>query len=558
MARSTKKTPSQSAEKPGASGAISRAALAGEADPLLVRFNASVHFDRRLYKHDVRGSQAHARMLAAQGIIAQADADAIVAGLSEVEGEIDRGEMTWRPELEDIHTHVERSLQKRIGAAAGRLHTGRSRNDQVATDVRLYVTQEAIPAVSRSISGLMTALVQKARAYEGAILPGYTHLQRAQPMLLAHHLLAYVEMFARDRARLEDARARADECPLGSGALAATPFPIDRERVAKELGFSRVTRNSIDATSSRDTLLEVMSACAIAMTHISRLAEELVLWSTTEFNFVELDDAYCTGSSIMPQKRNPDACELARGKVGRVVGDLVGLLTTVKGLPLAYNKDLQEDKEPLFDAVETCIDTFDVMAGVVGTMRVRTDRMLQAVGDGHGFLLATDVADWLVEKGLPFREAHHAVGAVVKLCLDSGKKLQDLTVAELAKVNPIFDESVKARLDPRESLRRRDVVGGPAPSRVANELERWELALGLSGEASVKQVKKTPTAKTPAKKSQPKKSQAQQAVSETTVTPKAAPRPPASKANASKSAAKAQEKKDGGKKATASARGKKK
>lgn len=491
MARTPKSKPRASrkpAQEP-ASGAISRAALAGEADPLLVRFNASVHFDRRLYKHDVRGSQAHARMLAAQGIIPKADARAIVQGLAEVEAEIDRGEMVWRPELEDIHTHVERSLQKKVGPAAGRLHTGRSRNDQVATDVRLYLTQEAIPRVDQAIAGVMKALVQKARAHEGALLPGYTHMQRAQPMLLAHHLLAYVEMFARDRGRLADARERADECPLGSGALAATPFPIDRERVAKDLGFARVTRNSMDATSARDALLETMSACAIALTNMSRLAEELVMWSTTEFQFVELDDAYCTGSSIMPQKRNPDACELARGKVGRVLGDLVGLFTTVKGLPLAYNKDLQEDKEPLFDAIETCVDTFDVMAGVVGTMRVRTDRMLSAVGDG--FLLATDVADWLVEKGLPFREAHHVVGAIVKLCLDSGKRLQDLTVAELVKVHPVFNDEVKQRLDPRESLRRRDVIGGPAPARVAQELSRWELSLGLAKPRRKPAAKKT-------------------------------------------------------------------
>jgi argininosuccinate lyase len=458
-------------------GAISRAALSGAADPLLVRFNASIDVDRRLYKHDVRGSRAHARMLAAQGIIPAADAKAIDAGLAEVEAQIDRGEMAWSLELEDIHTHIERALQKRIGAAAGRLHTARSRNDQVATDVRLYLTQEAAVRLRSSLREVMKSLVRQARAHEGAILPGYTHLQRAQPMLLAHHLLAYVEMFSRDVARIEDARRRADECPLGSGALAATPFPIDREAVAKALGFAGVTHNSIDGVSARDALLELMSACAIVMTHVSRLAEELVTWSSTEFQFVELDDAYCTGSSIMPQKRNPDAAELARGKAGRVVGDLMSLLMTVKGLPLAYNKDLQEDKQPLFDAVENTVDTLDVMAGVIATLRIRTDRMLAAVSDG--FLLSTDLADYLVEAGVPFREAHHAVGALVRKCNQSNRKFSDLTDADLLAIHPRLDAKARARLDPRESLRRRNVTGGPSPARVASELDRWETQLAL-------------------------------------------------------------------------------
>ncbi len=458
-------------------GAVSRAALAGAADPLLVRFNASIDVDRRLYRHDVRASRAHARMLGARGIISAADAEAIDRGLAEVEKQIDRGEMEWNLDLEDIHTHVERALQKRIGGAAGRLHTARSRNDQVATDLKLYLTQEAVPRLSTSVRGLMKALVTKARAHEGALLPGYTHLQRAQPMLFAHHLLAYVESFSRDLGRLESARARADECPLGAGALAATPFPIDRERVARELGFGRVTRNSIDAVASRDAPLEMLSACAIAMVQLSRLAEELVLWSAAEFQFVELSDAYCTGSSIMPHKRNPDAAELARAKAGRVVGDLVSLLTTVKGLPLAYDKDLQEDKEPLFDAVDSTADAFDVMAGVVLTLRVRTDRMLAAVSDG--FLFSTDLADWLVEAGVPFREAHRAVGALVQECLRTGRKPADLSEEELKALHPKFDESARARLDARDSLRRRDVVGGPAPSRVAAELSRWEKELNL-------------------------------------------------------------------------------
>jgi argininosuccinate lyase len=477
LPRSKKSAAAPKAVSHDRGGAVSRAALTGEADPLLVRFNASIDVDRRLYKHDIRASRAHARMLAAQGIIGHADAAAIDSGLADIEKQIDAGEMAWSLELEDIHTHIERALQKKIGAAAGRLHTARSRNDQVATDVRLYLTQEAAPRLTAALRGVMVALVRQARAHEGALLPGYTHLQRAQPMLLAHHLLAYVEMFSRDADRVDDARRRADECPLGSGALAATPFHIDREAVARDLGFARVTHNSIDGVSSRDALLELMSACAIAMTHVSRLAEELVMWSSTEFQFVELNDAYCTGSSIMPQKRNPDAAELARGKTGRVVGDLMSLLMTVKGLPLAYNKDLQEDKQPLFDSVESTVDTLDVMAGVIGTLRVRTDRMMAAVSDA--FLLSTDLADYLVEAGVPFREAHHAVGALVRHCNQTGRRFSALSDEELNAIHPKLDTAVRGRLDPRESLRRRDVIGGPSPARVAAELGRWEEKLGV-------------------------------------------------------------------------------
>lgn len=475
-----KKQSSSTSESGTESGAISRAALSKEPAELLVRFNASIDVDRKLFRHDVRGSKAHARMLAAQGIISSEDAEAIANGLDEVEAQIERGDMKWELRLEDIHTHIERALQKKIGPAAGRLHTGRSRNDQVATDSRLYITQEAAPRLVESIRSVMRALVRKARAHEGAVLPGYTHLQRAQPILLAHHLLAYVEMFSRDAGRVLDAAKRADECPLGSGALAATPFPIDRERVAKDLGFARVTRNSIDAVSSRDAFLELMSACAIAMTNLSRLSEELILWSATEFQFVQLDDSYCTGSSIMPQKRNPDAPELTRGKTGRVVGDLVALLTTVKSLPLAYNKDLQEDKAPLFDAVDSTCDSFDVMAGVVSTLQFRTDRMAAALADG--FLMSTDLADWLVERGVPFREAHGVVGALVRDCYASGRKLTELTDDELKAAHPAFDTDARRSLDPFESLRRRDVIGGPAPARVSAEILRWEQSLAESAE----------------------------------------------------------------------------
>jgi len=446
-----------------------------------VRFNASIGTDWRLYRHDIRGSRAHARMLAKAGIIPDADAQQIDRGLAEVEQEIDRGEMPFDPVLEDIHTHVERSLQRRIGRAAGRLHTGRSRNDQVATDERLYLLHEAAPRLDGAIRGLMRALVRRARAHEGALAPGYTHLQRAQPVLLAHHLLAYVEMFSRDLGRVADARARADECPLGSGALAGSPLPLDRAMVAEELGFSRPSRNSMDATSSRDALAEFVAACAVAMTQLSRLAEELVLWSTSEFHFVELDDAYCTGSSLMPHKRNPDAAELVRGKTARVLGDLTSLLAVVKGLPLAYNKDLQEDKAPLFDAVDTTCDSFDVMAGVVETMQIRTDLLLRAVTDG--MLVTTDLADYLVERGVPFREAHGTIGALVRRCREAGRRLNDLTDEELAQAHPLLDEGARAALDPKASVARRDLEGGPAPRRVAAELARWERELGLAGQA---------------------------------------------------------------------------
>ena len=369
--------------------------------------NASVAFDRRLLPYDIEGSKAHARMLAAQGILPVADADQICAGLDQVQAEWARGELVLDPQLEDVHMNVEQRLTEIIGDAGARLHTARSRNDQVATDLKLYALDQA-GKLGDALRMLERALVEQARAHVDTLCPGYTHLQRAQPVRLAHHLLAYVEMFARDGERLSDAARRAGLSPLGSGALAATTFPIDREMSAKALGFHGVTRNSLDAVGDRDFAVEIVSACALLMAHLSRLGEELVLWATQEFGFVHLPEAYCSGSSIMPQKVNPDVPELVRAKAGRVFGDLVALLTVLKGLPLAYNKDLQETQEPLYDAVETALACTRTMTGLLAGARFDVPRMRRALDEGH--LLATEVADYLAARGLPFRQAHAAAG----------------------------------------------------------------------------------------------------------------------------------------------------
>ena len=384
-------------------------------------YTASIHYDRRLYWHDIAGSVAHVRMLARQGIVSQGDADAIVEGLGAIRKEIEAGTFPWREEMEDIHMNVEGRLFDKIGDVAGRLHTARSRNDQVALDMRLYV-KEAIKGVSDRIREFRAALVEKAEANVDVVLPGYTHLQRAQPVLFAHHMLAYFEMFGRDAERFDQAYVRADVMPLGSGALAGVPYPIDREFVAHELGFSTVSANSMDAVSDRDFLVDFQSAAAICAVHLSRLAEELVLWSSEEFGFVRLSDEHTTGSSMMPQKRNPDFAELARGRTGRVFGHLVALLTVLKGLPLTYNRDLQEDKEGFFDTVDTLTATLDVSTQMVSTMRVDATRMRQAVEAGS--VLATDVADYLVAKGAPFREAHAIVGRLVAQATEEDKKLR--------------------------------------------------------------------------------------------------------------------------------------
>ncbi|MEZ4335362.1 MAG: argininosuccinate lyase [Sandaracinaceae bacterium] len=449
-----------------------------ELDAVAARFSESVSFDQRLGAVDVRGSIAHVRMLAARSIVSEEDAAAIVAGLEKIGEEIAAGEMEWDPKLEDVHMNVETRLSRRIGAPGGRLHTGRSRNDQVATDMRLW-TKEAIDGTVSRIDRLLSVIVARAPEHLDHLLPGYTHLQRAQPMRLAHHLLAWVEMIDRDRGRLLDAKTRMDECPLGSAALAGTTFDLDREMTAKALGFARPTANSLDAVGDRDFLLETLSALSICAVHLSRVAEELVLWSTQEFGFVEMSDAFTTGSSIMPQKKNPDMAELVRGKTGRVVGDLVNLMMLMKALPLAYNRDMQEDKPPVFDAFDTVDDCLDVLAGSIEGARFDQVRMREALE--RGFVDATEVADWLADHGVPFREAHHVTGALVKRCVDEKKTLAQLGLDELREAHPAFDETLYAALDPETAIERRQLFGGPARARVEERLAVWRERLAARG-----------------------------------------------------------------------------
>lgn len=439
-----------------------------ELDALALRFSASVDVDKRLADQDIRGSIAHVRMLASRGVVTEADAEKIAAGLEAIRGEIERGEMRWDPKKEDVHMNVESLLTERIGEAGGRLHTGRSRNDQVATDMRLW-TREACADTCRRIDRFLAVIARRAPELQDHLLPGYTHLQRAQPVRLSHHVLAWAEMLERDRGRLEDAARRLNESPLGSAALAGTTFPLDREMTAKALGFRGPTRNSLDAVGSRDFLLEVLSALSICAVNLSRVAEELVLWSSQEFGFVEMSDAYTTGSSIMPQKKNPDMAELARGKTGRVVGHLVNLLMLMKALPLAYNRDMQEDKPPVFDAFDTVNDCVDVLAGSIDTARFDAVRMRAALE--HGFVDATEVADWLAAHGVPFREAHHVTGRLVKRCVDAKKTLPELTLEELREEHEAFDETLFAALDPETAIERRALYGGPARARVAEQIE---------------------------------------------------------------------------------------
>ncbi|GAB5541750.1 MAG: argininosuccinate lyase [Sandaracinaceae bacterium] len=439
-----------------------------ELDALALRFSASVDVDKRLADQDIRGSIAHVRMLASRGVVTEADAEKIAAGLEAIRGEIERGEMRWDPRKEDVHMNVESLLTERIGESGGRLHTGRSRNDQVATDMRLW-TREACADTCRRIDRFLAVIARRAPELQDHLLPGYTHLQRAQPVRLSHHVLAWAEMLERDRGRLEDASRRLNESPLGSAALAGTTFPLDREMTAKALGFRGPTRNSLDAVGSRDFLLEVLSALSICAVNLSRVAEELVLWSSQEFGFVEMSDAYTTGSSIMPQKKNPDMAELARGKTGRVVGHLVNLLMLMKALPLAYNRDMQEDKPPVFDAFDTVNDCVDVLAGSIDTARFDAVRMRAALE--HGFVDATEVADWLAAHGVPFREAHHVTGRLVKRCVDAKKTLPELTLEELREEHEAFDETLFAALDPETAIERRALYGGPARARVAEQIE---------------------------------------------------------------------------------------
>jgi argininosuccinate lyase len=440
------------------------------------QLNASIDFDHRLLPFDVEGSKAHARMLAQQGIISGGDAEAIVRGLDQVKAEWERGELTLDAQLEDVHMNVEHRLTELIGEAGARLHTARSRNDQVATDLRLYAREQS-RALRRTLAELSRALVTQARAHVDTLMPGYTHLQRAQPVRLGHHLLAYYEMLARDRSRLVDAERRLNRSPLGSGALATTTFPIDREASARLLGFEGVTGNSLDAVGDRDFAVELTAACALLMAHLSRLGEELVLWASQEFGFVRLPEAYCSGSSIMPQKVNPDIPELVRAKVGRVVGDLVTLLTVIKGLPLAYNKDLQETQEPLYDALETALLCTRTLTGLIAGSSFDVERLRRAVGQGH--LLATEVADHLAARGLPFRQAHAAAGALVRAASARGVELTDLSLAEMRAAVPSanIDESLFAVLDANRAVDRRDIVGGPARGRVIAAVEQAEKEL---------------------------------------------------------------------------------
>jgi argininosuccinate lyase len=448
--------------------------------PTVERFTASIHFDRALARYDVRLSKAHTRMLARQGLVSAKDAEALLSGLDAVAEEIESGELVLDPSLEDIHMNVEASLRERVGPAAGRLHTGRSRNDQVATDLALYL-RDASRAAERGLHELRRVLTARASEHLDTILPGYTHLQRAQPVRLAHHWLAYVEMLGRDAARLRDAGGRIARSPLGAGALAGSTLPLDPEQTAQELGFDGPSPNSMDAVASRDGALEFLAASAIAMVHLSRLAEDLVLWSTSEFGFIELADAYATGSSLMPQKKNPDVPELVRGKTGRVVGNLVSLLTVMKGLPLTYNRDLQEDKEPVFDSAATLRGSLEVMAGAVATLRVDRKRMAQAAGDP--MLLATDLAEALVRADVPFREAHEAVGRVVHHCLDKGVDLRSLSREDLHAFHPAFQASAAELASLERALEERGLPGGTSRARVEEAVAAAEQQIAQSLEA---------------------------------------------------------------------------
>ncbi len=436
------------------------------ADKSAINYTASLPFDWRLYRQDIAGSVAHARMLTRQGIISGEEAEIIINGLDSIREEIERGKFPFKSELEDIHMNIEARLMEKVGEVGGKLHTARSRNDQIALDLRLF-TKEAISNTVARLRGLQQALIGLAEANKNVVIPGYTHLQPAQPVLLAHHLLAYFEMFQRDIDRFGDCLRRTDVMPLGSGALAGVTYNIDREFVARELGFSQLSQNSMDAVSDRDFVIEYEASASLGMMHLSRLAEEIILWSSAEFNFIELDEAYATGSSIMPQKKNPDIAELARGKTGRVYGGLMALLTTMKGLPLSYNRDLQEDKEGLFDVVDTLQSTLEVFTGLVKTLKVKAENAGQAVK--RGYILATDLADYLVRKGEAFRTAHNVVAELVSYAVEKDKSFTELSLAEYKKFSPLFEDDVYA-ITVESSLVARDVIGGTAPRQVDRAL----------------------------------------------------------------------------------------
>jgi len=442
---------------------------------LMQAINVSIGFDQRLAAQDIAGSKAHSNMLAKQGIISAEDRDAIHAGLDEIKAEIDSGTFPWSEELEDIHLNIEARLKDKIGEAGGRLHTGRSRNDQVATDFRLWV-REHVGLFQNQLTALIEALVDQADAYADTIMPGFTHLQSAQPVTFGHHMLAYAEMFARDRARFEDCYERLNESPLGAAALAGTPYPIDREMTAKALGFDRPMANSLDAVSARDFALEALSAATICATHLSRLSEEIVIWTSAQFQFIKLTDAFTTGSSIMPQKRNPDAAELVRAKVGRIMGAFTALSIVMKGLPLAYSKDMQEDKEPVFDAFDALELGLAAMAGMVADMTPNKTRLAEAAG--AAFSTATDLADWLVMNlNMPFRDAHHVTGTIVALAEKQGVTLDALALKDMQKIEPRITADIFNVLTPLASATSRTSYGGTAPNNVRKQVARWKAEL---------------------------------------------------------------------------------
>lgn len=440
-------------------------------DVLVDDFNSSIRFDARMYPQDIEGSMAHAEMLGRQGIIPQEDAELIVKTLGEIKMDIDDGKVEFLIDAEDIHMNIETILISRIGDAGKKLHTGRSRNDQVALDIRMYLRHE-IDEISALLKELRTTVLNVAEQNLSTIMPGYTHLQKAQPITLAHHMMAYYEMLRRDGQRLSDCRRRLNIMPLGSGALAGTTYPLDREFVAKKLGFDEITQNSLDGVSDRDFVCEFAFDLSMIMTHLSRFSEEIILWSSHEFGFIELDDAYSTGSSIMPQKKNPDVAELVRGKTGRVYGSLMGLLTMMKGLPLAYNKDMQEDKEQIFDAIDTVKMCMPVFSKMIATMTVRSSRMLN--GAKGGFTNATDVADYLVKHGLPFRDAHAVVGRMVAYCIEKNTVIDALTMDELKEFSPLIEEDIYTEISLETCVNQRSLPGGPAFETVKALVDRYK------------------------------------------------------------------------------------
>ncbi len=433
-------------------------------DALVDDFNSSIHFDYKMYRQDIKGSMAHAKMLGKCGIIPEQDAALIIQTLGEILQDIQNGSVSFSVEAEDIHMNIETILIERIGEVGKRLHTGRSRNDQVALDLRMYLMDEMTEIKKRLIE-FMSVLVKLADQHQDSIMPGYTHLQKAQPITFAHHLLAYFEMFRRDYERLEDCFKRTNCMPLGSGALAGTTYPLDREFVAKELGFEKITRNSLDGVSDRDFVMELAFDLSVIMVHISRFSEEIILWNSGEFAFVEMDDAYSTGSSIMPQKKNPDVAELARGKSGRVFGDLMSLLTTMKGLPLAYNKDMQEDKEQIFDAVDTVKMTLKIFTKMIDTMKIKTDEMLSK--SRLGFTNATDAADYLVKKGIPFRDAHSIIGRMVAYAIEHQKALDDFSIEEFHQFSPSIDQDIYRAINVQNCVKERNIPGAPGAVKEA-------------------------------------------------------------------------------------------